>query len=163
MRSTVLWCLTCVVLVASAPWGWTAEFKGKVTLVTDGDTLKVLKRGDEVHLRIAGIDCPEKKQAFGRTAREFTADLATGKVVIVREVTRDWCDLTVAEVILPDGRNLGHVIVEAGLAWWSRENAPNDHALELLEADVRITGRGLWADPRPIPPLGMAEQDDGCR
>jgi micrococcal nuclease len=58
----------------------------------------------------------------------------------------------VADVILPDGRNLNHEIVRAGLAWWFRRYAPDDEDLKRLEAQARQAKRGLWADAEPVPP-----------
>ena len=58
----------------------------------------------------------------------------------------------VADVILPDGRNLNRELVRAGLAWWYRRYAPHDAELEALEAEARAARRGLWADPHPVPP-----------
>ena len=57
-----------------------------------------------------------------------------------------------AVVILPDGRNLNHEIVKAGFAWWYRKYAPKGKELEALESEARTARRGLWADPRPVPP-----------
>jgi micrococcal nuclease len=37
-------------------------FEGKVVGLSDGDTIKVLKDGEQVKFRLAAIDCPEKKQ-----------------------------------------------------------------------------------------------------
>jgi len=41
-------------------------FEGKVVGISDGDTIKVLKNGKQVKIRLAAIDCPEKKQPYGR-------------------------------------------------------------------------------------------------
>ena len=65
---------------------------------------------------------------------------------------RDQYGRLVADVILPDGRNLNRELVRAGLAWWYRRYAPHDAELEALEAEARAARRGLWADPHPVPP-----------
>jgi len=46
-------------------------FTGKVVGVSDGDTIKVMCDGRAVKVRLHGIDCPEKKQAFGTKAKNF--------------------------------------------------------------------------------------------
>jgi micrococcal nuclease len=51
---------------------------------------------------------------------------------------------TVADLILPDGRNLNREIVKAGFAWWYRKYAPRDREIEALESDARAAKRGLW-------------------
>jgi endonuclease YncB( thermonuclease family) len=60
---------------------------------------------------------------------------------------------TVAEIILPDGRNLNQELVRAGLAWWYQRYARRETVLRDLERDARAAKRGLWADPQgPVPP-----------
>jgi endonuclease YncB( thermonuclease family) len=60
-------------------------------------------------------------------------------------------------VLLPDGRNLNHNLVKDGWGWWYRRYAPGDTVLEGLEKEARDGRNGLWADPQPGPPLGVAE------
>ena len=93
-----------------------------------------------------------KGQAFGNRAKQFVSALAFGKEVKVEVKDHDRYGRTVADVILPDGRNLNHEIVKAGFAWWYRKYAPKDTELEALESEARAAKRGLWADPRPVPP-----------
>ena len=57
---------------------------GKVVGVSDGDTITVLDAGKTQHkIRLAGIDAPEKAQAFGQRAKEHRSDLVFGKQVVV--------------------------------------------------------------------------------
>jgi micrococcal nuclease len=140
---TLLWSLS-----ASAQ----DEFRGKVVGVTDGDTIKVLRRGRQVRVRLSGIDCPEKRQAFGSRAKRYTSDLVFAKEVTVKVRDIDRYKRIVGEVVLKDGTNLNHALVRAGLAWWYRRYAPEDRTLERLEKDARKNKRGLWADPDPTPP-----------
>jgi endonuclease YncB( thermonuclease family) len=58
----------------------------------------------------------------------------------------------VGEVLLPDGRNLSHELVRAGLAWWYAYFAKQDVVLAALEQEARSARRGLWQDASPIPP-----------
>src|SRR5215472_18830537 len=80
------------------------------------------------------------------------ADLAFGKTVTVRVRDIDRYKRTVAEIILPDGRNLNQELVRAGMAWWYRQFAKRDTVLPELERKARAAKRGLWADPLPVPP-----------
>jgi len=120
--------------------------------VTDGDSITVLIGREQVRVRLYGIDCPERAQAFGTRARQFTGELAFGNVVTVRVRDTDRYGRAVGEVLLPDGRNLNHELVQAGLAWWYRQYARGDGTLERLEAEARVERRGLWADRAPVPP-----------
>ncbi len=49
-----------------------ADFTSRVVGVSDGDTITVLSKGKPVRIRLHGIDCPEKRQAFGKRAKQFT-------------------------------------------------------------------------------------------
>ena len=42
-----------------------ADFSGRVVGVLDGDTVEVLHNSRPERVRLSGIDCPEKGQAFG--------------------------------------------------------------------------------------------------
>ena len=86
------------------------DFTGKVVSITDGDTIRVMHNGVSERIRLWGIDCPESKQAFGTRAKQFTGDLAFGQTVTVKVRDIDRYKRTVAEIILPDGRNLNREI-----------------------------------------------------
>ncbi len=44
-------------------------------------------------------------------------------------------------------------LVRPGLSWWYRRFAPADRELsQLLEAEARNSGRGLWTQKDPTPP-----------
>ncbi len=120
--------------------------------VSDGDTITVMHNGKGERIRLHGIDCPEKRQAFGNRAKQFTSTLVFGKTVTVQVMDRDRYGRTVGEVLLPDGRSLNRELVRAGFAWWYRRYAPDDETLDQLEHEARGTQRGLWADPHAVPP-----------
>ena len=73
------------------------------------------------------------KQPFGTRAKQFTGDLAFGQMVTVKIRDIDRYKRTVAEVILPDGRNLNQKIVRAGLAWWYQQYARRETVLRDLK------------------------------
>ena len=61
-----------------------ADFAGRVVGVADGDTITVLHNGKGERIRLHGIDCPEKRQAFGNRAKQFTSNLVFAKTVTVQ-------------------------------------------------------------------------------
>ncbi len=128
-----------------------ADFTGRVVGVSDGDTITVMHSGKGERIRLHGIDCPEKRQAFGKRAKQFTSNLVFAKTVTVQGVDRDRYGRTVGEVLLPDGRSLNRELVRAGLAWMYRRYT-NDQSLSDLEEEARVAGLGLWADPHAVPP-----------
>lgn len=134
------------------------SWNGSVVGVLDGDTVDVLRNRHTERIRLYGIDCPEKGQAFGRVAKLATSALVFGRPVTVKPHTTDRYKRVVAEVFLVDGTNLNHQLVKAGWCWWYRKYAPEDTELERLEQDARAAKKGLWADPEPIPPWEWRKQ-----
>lgn len=120
--------------------------------MTDGDSLRVLRDGRAEPVRLVGIDCPEKGQAFGKRAKQATAALAFDRDVTVLSVGKDRYSRTLATIVLPDGKNLNHELVRDGWCWWYRKYAPTDAELDQLEQSAREKKIGLWTDPAPIPP-----------
>ena len=53
----------------------TANFTGPVVSVLDGDTIEVLHNTKPERVRLSGIDCPEKGQAFGNRAKQAASEL----------------------------------------------------------------------------------------
>jgi micrococcal nuclease len=92
------------------------SWEGKVVSVSDGDTIKVLKDGKQVKMRLAAIDCPEKKQPYGQKAKQFTSDMVADKVVTVWETDTDRCDRIVGFVFIGE-KNLNKEILSSGLVW----------------------------------------------
>ena len=58
-----------------------ADFSGPVVSVLDGDTLEVLHNNCAERIRLNGIDCPEKGQAYGNNAKHAASALVFGKEV----------------------------------------------------------------------------------
>ena len=149
LRAQIRLLLTAALAVGSL---FAEQFVGKVVAITDGDTLKVLRSGAEVRVRLHGMDTPERRQPFASRVRQFVGDLAFGKTVTIIVRDHDRYRRLVVEVILPDGRSLNHEIVRSGLAWWYRRYAPADKTLERLENEARRARRGLWSDRSPVAP-----------
>jgi micrococcal nuclease len=139
LRWLVALFLSCVAIASPA----VADFAAKVVGVSDGDTLTVLRDQSQVRIRLYGIDCPETGQDFGSRAKQFTSELAFGKIVTVVPRATDGYGRVVADVVLPDGRVLNEELVKAGLAWWYRKYARNIGTLSQLEAEAREAKRGL--------------------
>ncbi|MFA7692846.1 MAG: thermonuclease family protein [Candidatus Hydrogenedentales bacterium] len=128
------------------------EFKGRVVGVADGDTISVLRDGKAVRIRLWGIDTPEKKQAYGTRAKQFTSDACFQKVVLIRIRDIDRYQRLVAEVVLPDGRQLNRELIRAGLAWWYEHYARNEEEFKSLQAQAQAQKLGLWKDKNPVAP-----------
>ena len=65
-------------LILSLSFGPTTvgAFSGTVVSILDGDTIEVMQNQHPERIRLYGIDCPEKGQAFGkRQASLFSVSL----------------------------------------------------------------------------------------
>src|SRR3954469_23143019 len=65
------------------------DFYGRVVGVHDGDTLTVLVDRRPIKVRIAEIDAPELKQAFGQRARQSLAEICFHKPARIRASEKD--------------------------------------------------------------------------
>jgi endonuclease YncB( thermonuclease family) len=143
-----------VLVFLTTPHAMAAEtFPARVVGVVDGDTLRVsLKEGGTVKVRFYGIDCPEKGQRYGKEARRLARRLSYGRVVLIESRGKGRYGRTIGRVTLPSGKRLSRELVGAGACWWYRRYAPKDEALKKLEGAARSAKRGLWANPKPVPP-----------
>ena len=126
-------------------------FKGKVVGVTDGDTLSVFDGQTEKKVRLLGIDCPEKKQAFGQAAKQYASDLAYGQEVTVNISGHDRYERSLGTVSLPSGKVLNDELLKAGMCW-NYVQYSKSVAYQRMEAKAREKKIGLWAESNPTPP-----------
>ena len=130
---------------------------GRVVGVADGDTITVLNADKAQHkIRLAGINAPEKKQAFGNRSKESLSEMVFDKTVNVETEKRDRYGRQIGKVLV-DGQDVNLVQVERGMAWffWQylREQSLNDRKLyEAAEDSAKAARRGLWRDIDPVPP-----------
>lgn len=135
----------------------TAEIRGKVVGISDGDTITVLDAHNVQHkVRLAGIDSPEKGQAFGNRAKENLSNLVYGKVVTVETKKKDRYGRAVGKVLV-DGKDANLEQVKSGFAWhykeYQREQSAEDRSLYAsAENSAKSAGRGLWLDKAPVKP-----------
>lgn len=111
-----------------------------------------------ITVRLAEIDCPEKNQAFGQAAKQFTAALCFGKLVKLDATQKDRYGRTVGQVLLEDGTNVNYEIVKNGYAWQYRAYSKNMQLSE-LEQNARQNHMGLWQDANPTPPWNFRKDE----
>lgn len=133
-------------LVAAAE----AEFQGHVIAVRSCDELAVRHKAKIIAVRIAGIDCPGRKQPFALSAKSFVGKLVNKHTISVKPVGHDRQRRVWANVFLPDGRSLAYEMVKSG---WAQVSASAvDERLAELEQEARRAKLGLWNDTHPVPP-----------
>jgi endonuclease YncB( thermonuclease family) len=127
----------------------------EVLRVVDGDTVIVrMPDGKKTKVRLYGVDCPEKKQAFGKKATEFVRHLlGTEKLIVMPAETKtDKYGRTVGIVRLASGVTLEEELLIAGLAWVAFCDRPDCVAWKNFEKTARAEKRGLWVGDAPVPP-----------
>lgn len=129
------------------------SLQGMVVGVADGDTLTILMTDkSKVRVRLAAIDAPERKQAFGTRAKQALSTICFGKSATVNVIQIDRYARSVGEVFC-EGRHANAEMVRAGLAWVYRRYAKEGYdGLYVMEREAMAAGIGLWVDPSPTPP-----------
>jgi endonuclease YncB( thermonuclease family) len=151
---TIKWCslLSIAVILLWALTALGGALSGHVVRVLDGDLVELLHHGKTERIRLNGIDCPEKDQAYGERAKQATSRLVSGKDVMLNTYGPDKNGRTIADVLLSDGTNVNYMLVREGWCWWDRKYAPGNRKLEGLEKAARDGKKGLWAEPNPVAP-----------
>lgn len=139
------------------------NLSGTVINITDGDTLKVLDKHNKQHkIRLAGIDAPEKRQAFGNLAKTYLSDLVKNKHVCVRWNKRGRYGRIIGTVYV-DGKDVNLDLVRQGLAWHykkyqNQQSAQDRQNFALAETNARRGSLGLWRGEPPIAPWQWRQQ-----
>lgn len=134
-----------------------------VVAISDGDTLKA-RCGEpgayeQVTIRLAEIDAPEKRQPYGEASRQALAALCFQQQAAVTPATRDRYGRTVARVACA-GQDASAAQVRTGMAW-AFTRYLTDPEIARLEAAARAAGVGLWTDPDPVPPWDWRASSHG--
>lgn len=131
---------------------------GRVVSVADGDTVTLLVDQQQVRVRMAGIDAPEKAQPFGQRSKQNLAALVFGKDVEADCPKTDRYKRSVCRIVI-NGVDVSLEQVKAGMAWWYRQYAKEQTAkdredYEVAEFEAKSRRIGLWAEKNPVPPWG---------
>ncbi|WP_202620235.1 thermonuclease family protein, partial [Escherichia coli] len=123
--------------------------------ISGGDTLTV-RCGtpgayQPMKVRIAAIDAPESRQAFGQKSRQNLARLCFKQRATLQPIDRDSYGRTMANVRC-DGTDVATAQVRAGLAWVYTPYASDHPQLVPLQRKARASGTGLWSQKRPLVP-----------
>lgn len=129
-----------------------------VVAIADGDTLTarcpsqdVAHPYQQVKVRLAGIDAPEKAQPFGNISRQHLAALCFQQQATITPRTTDRYGRTVADVQCR-GQDAGTEQVRSGLAWVYEKYDRGYEHLYPLQDEALKAGRGLWSQPEATAP-----------
>lgn len=125
--------------------------------ISDGDTLTLLDATNpQYKIRLAGIDSPEKGQAFGQVCKKSLSDLAYDRVVEVESSKLDRYGRVIGKVLV-DGEDANLEQIRRGCGWhykrFMNEQSLNDRlSYSKAEKSAKAGRVGLWADNEPVPP-----------
>lgn len=141
---------------------------GYVVGVSDGDTITVLDSSRQQHkIRLAGIDAPEKAQAFGDHSKQNLAALTFNKNVTVEWSKLDRYGRTVGKVMV-NGIDANLAQIKAGMAWWyekyrKEQSSVDQQTYAQAEQQARLQRVGMWKDKDQIPPWEFRHANDGVQ
>lgn len=139
-----------VVDIASGTDDWT------VTRVADGDTFTAERDGDELKVRMIGVNTPESVdprrpvECFGVEASDRLKNLLTGETVtLVEDASQGSTDKygRALRYVENDGRDVGLRMITEGFAYEYTYRAPYERQDEYKTAQqmVEAAGEGLWS------------------
>ena len=125
----------------------------KVVGIKDGDTVVVLDSlNNQITLRLAEVDCPEKNQPFGTKAKQFTSDQIYLKTIKYVVTDTDRYGRSIAMIYYDeDNKYLSAEIIKAGMGWHYKRYSTSKE-LALLEDNAKKNKIGLWVDNNPVEP-----------
>jgi len=139
------------VLVMAAAGLVGAAFSGWGYKALDGDSITVAISTEKIiSIELAGIDCPELEQDFGKEAQNFTKNFIYKKKLNVEIIAYEAEDRIIGRVSLED-KDLSLALIEAGLAWYDKNKNPGKN-LAKAQKSAKKTKKGLWSNPNPTPP-----------
>lgn len=133
-------------------------FTAKVIRIMDGDTMEVLYQNQPIKIRLAHIDCPEKRgsQPFGNQAKKALSDLCFGQMVSVQGQKYDRYKRLIAVVINHNKQVVNQEMIKQGMAWHYKKYSSN-----LFYAQLEIAARknkvGLWQEKDAVAPWAWRE------
>jgi endonuclease YncB( thermonuclease family) len=136
---------------------------GLIVGISDGDTVKVLTADrTEIKVRLAGIDAPEKRQAFGERSKANLSRMAFQKDVVADCGKTDRYQRRVC-VLYVGGIDLNLEQVRQGMAWhykqYEREQTRKQREeYAVAEFNAKVQRLGLWSDKNPSPPWEFRHQ-----
>lgn len=121
-----------------------------IIAISDGDTLKARCNKEQVIIRLAEIDAPERLQPSSTESKQSLVDLCLNKDVKITPQSIDRYRRIVARVDC-NGKDASKEQIERGMAW-VYDRYVTEPSLYNLQNNARSNRLGLWSDPTPIPP-----------
>lgn len=128
----------------------TTTLTGKAVKIIDGDTFDLLSNGNLYRVRLNGIDCPERGQAYYREAKAALGNFCHNRTITVTYRSKDRNGRLLGDVYAGN-QYINLLLVQQGYAWHYKKYS-TDVRLAKAETEARAAKRGLWAAGNAIPP-----------
>lgn len=130
-------------------------YTGRSVSVADGDTFTFLSSDQkQYHIRLDGIDAPEKGMPYYKVSKMYLAQLLKDKPVKILIKSTDQYNRYIARIyVTVNGRSvdIAKEMILAGLAWhYQQYNHEAD--LATAEQQARKEKAGLWKEAQPMAP-----------
>lgn len=127
------------------------EQSGKAIKIVDGDTFDLLTEEKKtLRIRMNGIDCPERKQDFYRSAKNALSNYIFNKEVNLVINGHDRNKRIIATVFY-NGENINLAMIRNGYAWHYKKYS-TDTSFAEAEKQARLNKKGLWSMKSPVAP-----------
>lgn len=115
-----------------------------IVAIADGDTLTALCNDhQQVKVRLAEIDAPEKSQPFGQRSKQSLAEMCFNAKAEIQVQATDRYKRTVGRVTC-NGVDANAEQVKRGMAW-VYDQYVKERSLYSLQDSARQAGVGLWS------------------
>ncbi len=139
----------------------------EVVAANDGDSVVMAAAGEELEVRLMGINAPERDECFYDEASDHLSNLIEGEMVGLEVIGIDQFDRTLGYVWLDDLLvNLD--LVNRGFAIATTPDEGDSHGETLIAAEKTASGdgRGLWSatacgSSGEVPPVVIDDSDAG--
>lgn len=120
-----------------------------IATVIDGDTIAYkTKSGDNITVKLYGIDAPDNNQTYGKEAREYLNNLISNKTINIKIIEKD------RGIIFLGSRNINEELLNTGNAWvyvdYCKE--PYLKKWQELEKKAKESKIGLWQNETALAP-----------
>lgn len=145
--------LTLIILITNLNFAYATTVT--VLTVYDGDTFVVDRQGDEVKIKLYGIDSPEAGQNGNGLSTRFLKHLILNSLLEIKVIDTDIFGRTLA-VAIREGResSVNAAIVSNGYAWVNPKKCKIEECKKWdeLESKARMLKLGIWSGFDLVPP-----------
>jgi endonuclease YncB( thermonuclease family) len=122
-----------------------ASVEATVLTVADGDSFRATMAGEEVEIRLLGVNAPELDECQGEEARDWLAGLIEDRTISVIPLGTDQFDRSLA-LVTTDDISINEALVAAGYGVVLSGDFGEGPDLLAAEEAARLAGEGIWGE-----------------